>query len=159
MFWCIKKIVSRYNIHVKQEAAWAGVLKTSSFFSFNEDLMKQKKRNKQVVGVAELSKYKSLVRPVIEKIVSNLGFHLVEVSFIKENQENYLRLTVMHEDRPVSTLDCEIISRNVGKELDSSDPIPFAYMFEVQSRGTVAASLENLEHEFVLEKTGLTVRS
>lgn len=121
--------------------------------------MKQKKRNKQVVGVAELGKYKSLVRPVIEKIVSNLGFHLIEVSFIKENQENYLRLTVMHEDRPVSTLDCEIISRNVGKELDSSDPIPFAYMLEVQSRGTVAASLENLEHEFTLEKTGLTVRS
>ncbi|OGI08959.1 MAG: hypothetical protein A3I68_03735 [Candidatus Melainabacteria bacterium RIFCSPLOWO2_02_FULL_35_15] len=121
--------------------------------------MKQKKRNKQVVSVAELSKYKSLVRPVIEKIVSNLGFHLVEVSFIKENQENYLRITVMHEDRPVSTLDCEIISRNVGKELDSSDPVPFAYMLEVQSRGAITTPSQNTEHEFILEKTGLTVRS
>jgi ribosome maturation factor RimP len=121
--------------------------------------MKQKKRNKQVISATELSKYESLVRPVTEKIVSNLGFHLVEVSFIKENQENYLRITVMHEDRPVSTFDCETISRSVGKELDSSDPIPFAYMLEVQSRGTVAVPLKNPEHEFILEKTGLTVRS
>ena len=121
--------------------------------------MKQRKKNRQSVSTAELSKYKSLVQPVIEKIVISLGFHLVEVSFTNENQENYLRLTVMHEDRPVSTQDCEIISRNVGKELDTLDPMSFSYILEVQSRGAVTAPTQNPVHEFVLEKIGLTVRS
>ncbi len=122
--------------------------------------MKQKKsRQTTIRSTAELSKYESLVRPSIEKIVKGLGFHLVEVSFINENQINYLRLTVIHNERPISTEDCEIISRNVGKELDSSDIIPFPYMFEVQSRGVVTTPIQNQEHEFVLEKIGLTVRS
>ena len=133
--------------------------------------MKQKhnKKNRRVItSAAELSKYESLIRPVIEKIVMTLGFHLVEVSFTNENQENYLRITVMHEEHPVSTNDCEIISRGVGKELDSLDLIPFPYIFEVQSRGMLPMPLEridedavqnNFRHEFVLEKTGLTVRS
>ncbi len=123
--------------------------------------MKQKKNRKniQTVNVSELKRYENLVHSTIEKIVSGLGFHLVEVSFIKENQENYLRLTVMHKDHPVSTYDCEIISRNVGKELDSSDPIPFAYILEVQSSGVVTTPSPNTGHEFILDKIGLTVRS
>ena len=122
--------------------------------------MKQKKKNRRVItNTAELSKYEGLVRPSVEKIVRELGFHLIEVSFTNENQENYLRITVMHEDHPISTSDCEIISRSIGKELDTLDLIPFAYMLEVQSRGTVTASPQNFKHEFVLEKIGLTVRS
>ena len=125
--------------------------------------MKQKKnrKNRQSISTAELSKYESLVRPAIEKIVRTLGFNLVEVSFINENQENYLRITVMHDERSVSTGDCEVISRDVGKELDTLDPIPFSYMLEVQSRGAVINEniSQNQRHEFVLEKIGLTVRS
>ena len=121
--------------------------------------MKQKKRNRQSINSAELGKYESLVYPAIGEIIQKLGFHLVEISFTNENQENYLRITVMHEEHPISTGDCEIISRSVGKELDTLDLIPFAYMLEVQSRGAVTASPQNFKHEFVLEKIGLTVRS
>ena len=131
--------------------------------------MKSKKgrQNNQRLSTAELHKYESLVRPTIEKIVKNLGFDLIEVSFINENQESYLRLTIIHEDRPISVDDCAIVSRSVGKELDSSDSIPFSYVLEVQSRGMVTMPLEginedavqNFKHEFVLEKIGLTVRS
>ncbi len=129
--------------------------------------MKQKKKSRKIVSTAELHKYESLVRPVIEKIVRNLRFDLIEASFINENQENYLRLTILHEDRPVSIDDCEVVSRSVGKELDSSDLIPFSYILEVQSRGMVTTPLQeidedtvqNLRHEFVLEKIGLTVRA
>jgi ribosome maturation factor RimP len=91
--------------------------------------------------------------------VKELGFNLIEVSFKNENQTNYLRVTVMHDDRSVSTGDCEVVSRSVGKELDSSDLIPFSYMLEVQSKGIDKGTVQNLEHEFVLEKIGLTVRS
>ena len=131
--------------------------------------MKQKKRgrNRQIVSPAELGRYADMIRPVVEKIVRNLGFYLTNLLFVHENQENYLRLTIMHKDHSVSLDDCEIVSRNVDKELDSLDPIPFSYMLEVQSRGVVTTPLQdidkdavqNLRHEFVLEKIGLTVRS
>ncbi len=111
--------------------------------------MKQRKKNK----------YVSLVFPIVEAVVKKLGLCLVDITFTNENQTNYLRLTVMHEDRSVSISDCAIISKNVGKELDSSDPIPFSYILEVQSRGVVTEPVQSQEHEFVLEKTGLTVRS
>lgn len=117
-----------------------------------------------MVNIAELSKCENLVHPVIGEIVEGLGFHLVEVSFTNENQTNYLRITVMHDDHPVSTDDCAVISRSIGKNLDSSDLIPFSYVLEIQSRGVVTALLQEinekeLNHEFVLEKIGLTVRS
>ena len=121
--------------------------------------MKQNRKNRQTVSAEEFSRYAGLVRPAVEKIVRNLGFCLVEVSFTNENQVNYLRLTVIHEDRPVSLDDCEIISRNTGKELDSLDPIPFPYVLEVQSKGINENTIQNQRHEFVLEKIGLTVRS
>ncbi len=123
--------------------------------------MKQKKnrKNRPLINPAEFSKCISLVQPMIEKIVMGLGFHLLEISFTSENQTNYLRLTVMHDEHPISTNDCEIISRNVGKELDSSNLIPFQYVLEIQSKGIDEDTVQNLEHEFVLEKIGLTVRS
>ena len=136
---------------------WAGVLKLPAFLVLIRVLMKQKKKNRQPINPAELGKYVALVRPSIDKIVKELGFNLVEVSFTSENQTNYLRITVLHEDRPVSTDDCEIISRSIGKKLDSLDPIPFPYILEVQSRGVVTIPYQ--KHEFVLEKIGLTVRS
>ena len=123
--------------------------------------MKQKKNRKNgpLISTTEFSRCVSLVHPMIEKIVMGLGFHLFEISFTSENQTNYLRLTVMHNERPISTNDCEIISRNVGKELDSSNLIPFQYVLEIQSKGIDEDTVQNLEHEFVLEKIGLTVRS
>ena len=123
--------------------------------------MKQKKRgrNRQIVSPAELGRYADMIRSAVEKIVRNLGFYLTDLLFVHENQENYLRLTIMHEDRSVSLDDCEIVSRNVDKELDSLDPIPFSYMLEVQSRGISERSFQEQGHEFVLEKIGLTVRS
>ena len=120
-------------------------------------MKREKNRQIQTISKAELKKYEALVSPALEKVVRSLGFHLLNASFISENQENYLRLTIMHDERSVSTNDCEIVSRGVGKELDSTDLIPFPYMLEVQSRGVV--TMPSHEHEFVLEKIGLTVRS
>ena len=122
-------------------------------------MKKKKNRQAQMMTKAELKKYEALVCPVIERVVKNLGFHLLEVSFVCENQENYLRLTIMHEDHSVSTNDCEVVSKGVGKELDSIDSIPFPYMLEVQSRGINEDFFQEQMHEFVLEKVGLTVRS
>ncbi len=112
-----------------------------------------------MISKSELKKHEALLFPTLEKAVRSLGFHLLDVSFVCENQENYLRLTIMHGERSVSTDDCEIVSRCVGKELDSVDSIPFPYMLEVQSRGVVTMLSQEPQHEFVLEKIGLTVRS
>lgn len=121
--------------------------------------MKQNKRNRQMVDTAELKKQEALVHPVLEKVVNALGFDLFELLFVRENQENYLRLTIVHKDRSVSTNDCEIVSRAVSKELDSMNTIPFPYILEIQSKRSDEAINPLLKHEFILEKVGLTVRS
>ncbi len=121
--------------------------------------MKQNKRNRKIVDIAVLKKQEALIHPVLEKVVKALGFNLFEILFVRENQENYLRLTIMHEDHPVSTNDCEIVSKSVSKELDSTDMIPFSYILEIQSKGIDEVISPSLKHEFILEKVGLTVRS
>ena len=71
-----------------------------------------------------------LVMPIIEKN----NFELVDVEFVKEGQNWFLRLYV---DKPGGILidDCELVSREVEKLLDESDPIEQAYILEVSSPG------------------------
>ena len=104
----------------------------------------------------ELSKYSKELLPLLAKIVSGLGFHLLELSCISENQTNYLRLTILHPDHQISLDDCELVSKGVEKELDCKNLIPFSYVLEVQSQGTDKG---RIEHEFVLKSLGLTVKT
>ena len=75
-------------------------------------------------------KTEELVMPLIEKN----NFELVDVEFVKEGQNWFLRLYV---DKPGGILidDCELVSREVEKLLDESDPIEQAYILEVSSPG------------------------
>ena len=119
----------------------------------------RREREKQVSSQL-LSKYSLDLQPQLEKIVSELGLRLLELSFTNENQVNYLRLTITHLDRNISLTDCEIVSKRIGKELDLKDLIPFSYMLEVQSRGiTYNNPTEIGNHEFVLKNLGLIVKS
>ena len=108
----------------------------------------------------ELEKYCTKLRPLIEKIVSNLKYELLDLLFVSENQTNYLRLTISSKDKEhlISLDDCELISKEVGKELDLKNLIPFSYLLEVQSPG-ISGDLKNPSHEFVIKDVGLIVKS
>lgn len=114
------------------------------------------KKDKKI-SKEELEKYSRQLRPAIGKIVTNLGFVLLELSFVNEHNTNYLRLTISHSEHNILIDECELVSKEVEKELDQKNYIPFQYVLEIQSPGHNQSNAK--EHEFVIENLGLTVKS
>lgn len=81
-----------------------------------------------------MGKIASTVQSLVEPIIGQMGYELVEVEYCREGQRYFLRLFI---DGPggVSLDDCERVSRAVEQELDRADPIPHSYYLEVSSPG------------------------
>ncbi|KKM11801.1 ribosome maturation factor RimP [Clostridiales bacterium PH28_bin88] len=79
-------------------------------------------------GVVE--KVTALARPIVEQ----LGYELVDVEYVKEGKQWFLRLFIDHP-RGITLDDCEAVSKKTGIELDVHDPIPHSYVLEVSSPG------------------------
>lgn len=75
-------------------------------------------------------KAEALVAPIVEKY----GFELVDVEYVKEGGNFYLRAYV---DKPggITVEDCETVSREFSDKLDEADFIDEAYIMEVSSPG------------------------
>ncbi|MBS6677089.1 MAG: ribosome maturation factor RimP [Clostridiales bacterium] len=75
-------------------------------------------------------KAEALVVPIVEKY----GFELVDVEYVKEGGNFYLRAYV---DKPggITVEDCETVSREFSDKLDEADFIDEAYIMEVSSPG------------------------
>jgi ribosome maturation factor RimP len=71
---------------------------------------------------------------LIEPLLGQLGYELVELEFAPGHGRGSLRIFV---DRPegIGIADCERVSREVSALLDVEDPIPTAYALEVSSPG------------------------
>ena len=69
-----------------------------------------------------------------EPIARENGCSIYDVEFVKEGNEQYLRLFIDKEGG-VSVQDCEAVSRQVDPVLDREDFVPGAYIFEVSSPG------------------------
>ncbi len=76
------------------------------------------------------SKTEALVLPIIE----NNNFELVDVEYVKEAGNWYLRVYVDKEGG-ITVDDCEIVSRALSDKLDEKDYIDDAYILEVSSPG------------------------
>lgn len=75
-------------------------------------------------------KAEELVMPIVEKY----GFELVDVEYVKEGGNFYLRVYV---DKPggITVDDCETVSREFSDKLDEANFIDEAYIMEVSSPG------------------------
>lgn len=71
---------------------------------------------------------KEIFKPEIE----NLGYELVDIEFIQESGEFYLRFYIYHEDG-INLDDCEIVSKHLDIRLDELDLINRQYYLEVSS--------------------------
>ncbi|MCC7462898.1 MAG: ribosome maturation factor RimP [Gammaproteobacteria bacterium] len=71
---------------------------------------------------------------LVEPLVEQLGYELVELEYVPGRSQALVRLFV---DRPqgVGIEDCESVSREVSALLDVNDPVPTAYALEVSSPG------------------------
>ena len=75
-------------------------------------------------------KTEALVMPLIEEN----GFELVDVEYVKEAGNYYLRVYIDKEGG-ITVDDCEVISRALGDKLDADDFIDDSYILEVSSPG------------------------
>lgn len=74
------------------------------------------------------------VLPLLTPIVEELHLELVDLEFVKEGANWYLRVYIDKEGG-VNIDDCEAVSRALEKKLDEADPIEQAYVLEVSSPG------------------------
>lgn len=71
-----------------------------------------------------------LVMPITQKH----SYELVDVEFLKEGVNWYLRIYI-DKDGGVNIDDCQAVSEELGEKLDKVDPIPQSYFLEVSSPG------------------------
>ncbi len=74
------------------------------------------------------------VDALLKSIVEKNGFELVDIEFVKEGPNRYLRVYA-DKDGGITIDDCEIISRALEAELEKDDFIQQAYILEVSSPG------------------------
>lgn len=78
--------------------------------------------------------YEKQTEELLEPIVAEQGFELVDVEYVKEAGNWYLRAYI---DKPggITVDDCEVVSRRFSDILDEKDYIEDSYIFEVSSPG------------------------
>ena len=71
---------------------------------------------------------------ILQPILDRRGFELVDVEYVKEGSDWYLRAYIDKEGG-INVDDCETVSRELEKILDEQDLIPGTYILEVSSPG------------------------
>lgn len=84
-----------------------------------------------------LSKVVNLVRPVVESIIDEHGDMLVNMEYIKEKSQNYLRIYVDREPNGIDIDEIAVLSELISEKLDTldPDPLPDPYVLELSSPG------------------------
>ncbi len=78
--------------------------------------------------------YEEKTEELIEPLLAERGFELVDVEYVKEGSEYYLRV-YMDKEGGITIDDCVEVSRAFNEILDREDYISDAYIFEVSSPG------------------------
>lgn len=81
-----------------------------------------------------MSKITERVEEIVTPIVESLGFELVDVEYVKEGPDYYLRIAI---DKPggIDIADCALASEHISEVMDKEDPITEAYFLDVSSPG------------------------
>ena len=78
--------------------------------------------------------YEQKTEQLLQPIMEENNFELVDVEYVKEAGTNYLRAYIDKEGG-ISIDDCELVSRALSELLDKHDYIPDSYILEVSSPG------------------------
>lgn len=78
--------------------------------------------------------YESKTEAFLQPLMEESQFELVDVEYVKEGGNWYLRAYIDKEDG-ITVNDCEVISRRLSAWLDQEDFIEDAYIMEVSSPG------------------------
>ena len=78
--------------------------------------------------------YEAKTEQLIQPLIDANNFELVDVEFVKEGSDWYLRVYI-DKDGGITVDDCELISRAFNEILDREDYISEQYIFDVSSPG------------------------
>ena len=81
-----------------------------------------------------MSKVTEVVEGLIAPILTELGLELVEIEYVKEGKNWFLRVYI-DKELGVDIEDCGNVSEKLSEKLDEVDPIPQNYFLEVSSPG------------------------
>jgi ribosome maturation factor RimP len=81
-----------------------------------------------------MSKVTEIVADLISPIVTEAGLELVDIEYVKEGRDWFLRIFI-DKDSGVDIEECGIVSEKLSEKLDALDPIPHNYFLEVSSPG------------------------
>ncbi|WP_141500741.1 ribosome maturation factor RimP [Paenibacillus luteus] len=80
------------------------------------------------------SKIKADVEEMVLPYLSSNGFELVDIDYVKEGSNYFLRIFV-DKDGGIDIDDCGRISEFMSEQLDKNDPVTDVYFLEVSSPG------------------------
>lgn len=81
-----------------------------------------------------MSKITERVEEIVAPIVESLGFELVDVEYVKEGPDYYLRIAI-DKLGGIDIADCALASEHISEVMDKEDPITEAYFMDVSSPG------------------------
>lgn len=84
--------------------------------------------------MAKREEYEQKTERLLEPLVQKHNFELVDVEYVKEGGNWFLRAYIDKEGG-ITVEDCELVSRALSDLLDQHDFIPDAYILEVSSPG------------------------
>ena len=84
--------------------------------------------------MARREEYESMTESLVLPIIEKNKFELVDVEYVKEGSNWYLRVYIDKEGG-INIDDCELVSRALSDLLDEKDFIEDAYILEVSSPG------------------------
>lgn len=105
-----------------------------------------------------MSKVPSLVEELAKPIVEELNLELVDVEFVKEGRNWFLRVYVDTPEGGIDIEQCAQVSERLSLLLDENDPITQNYYLEVSSPGAERplkkdTDFENAIGKFIYVKT------
>ncbi|MDX8362215.1 MULTISPECIES: ribosome maturation factor RimP [Bacillaceae] len=79
-------------------------------------------------------KVTQIVEELVIPILSEMQLELVDIEYVKEGQNWFLRVFIDSENG-IDIEECGIVSEKLGEQLDEIDPIQHNYFLEVSSPG------------------------
>ncbi len=92
-----------------------------------------------------------IVADMIQPYLDQEGFELVEVEYVLEGGNRFLRIYVDKEGG-IDIDECGKISEYFSEQLDRNDPIPDAYILEISSPGAERPLLKNEDYRRAVGK-------
>ncbi len=77
---------------------------------------------------------KSILWDLANKTGQELGYEVVEITFLREGPKRILRVFIDHPEG-IGIQDCERFSKRLSNLLDEADPITSSYLLEISSPG------------------------